>query len=329
MEALTSAAARSYGRIVRLFKKLKNLGFKTYETLYQTYVIPVLNYAAEVWGYPDYNSPQVLQNRVSRFFLGVHKFTPVPATQIEMDWLDVRYLRWIDMVRYRNKLVKMSEDRLPAIINRWDKSLNTQAWHSQVSQVLAYADVLPENENDYVDIDALSSHLKVLNRNKWFVNAQTKSKLEVFLEVVDRDNQQVVVRSNLSRRRRSLVTKIKCGVLPLIVETGRFKNTPRELRLCQICEENQIETEYHFLFDCPRLEGVGEDMKNDFTDIEGYSDLTHAEKMKNLLQSNRVIRFSKHLDIMFETRRKFMYTVEEENRNVAHVSQVPQVSQLS
>ncbi len=141
------------------------------------------------------------------------------------------------MVRYRNRLVSMNEDRIPAIINRRDKSLNTEAWNAQVKHILAYSDMTPECEQDYVDIDALTSRLKVLNRNIWLVNAQAMTKLEVFMEVLDRDMQQVLVKSNLGRCQRSLVMKVKCGVLPLIVETGRFKNVPRELRLCQICNE--------------------------------------------------------------------------------------------
>ena len=88
----------------------------------------------------------------------------------------------------------MNDDRLPAIINNWDKSLNTQAWYAHVKHILAYTDITPENERHFVDIDALSSRLKVLNRNKWFINAQTKPKLETFLEVVDKGYQQVVVR---------------------------------------------------------------------------------------------------------------------------------------
>ena len=106
----------------------------------------------------------------------------------------------------------------------------TRCGYSQVEQILAYSDIIPECDNDCVDIDVLSSQLKVLNRNKWFLNAQTKPKLDIFLEVVDNEAQQEVVRSNLSRR-QSLVTKIKSGVLPLIVKTGHFKNTHRELRL--------------------------------------------------------------------------------------------------
>ena len=136
----------------------------------------------------------------------------------------------------------------------------------------------------------------------------------MFLQVVDKGNQQVVVRANLSRRQRSLVTKIKCGVLPLIVETGRFKNIAREKRLCQICTLKKIETEFHFLFECPKLAEERENMNAEFDYIEGFSDMDEATKMKTILEANNVIRFSRHLEVMFEARRKHMYTVEKETR---------------
>ena len=46
--ALTSAAGRSYGRIIGLFKHLGDMGYNSFCTLYDSYVIPVANYAAGV-----------------------------------------------------------------------------------------------------------------------------------------------------------------------------------------------------------------------------------------------------------------------------------------
>ena len=46
VETLTSAAGRSFGRIVGLFRQLGNMGYCTYCTLYETYVLPIANYGA-------------------------------------------------------------------------------------------------------------------------------------------------------------------------------------------------------------------------------------------------------------------------------------------
>ena len=48
-EALTSAASRSYGRIVGLFKQLVDMGYKLFRPLYNFYVLPIADYGAAVW----------------------------------------------------------------------------------------------------------------------------------------------------------------------------------------------------------------------------------------------------------------------------------------
>ena len=48
VETLTSAASRSFGRVHSIFKSLGSLGIKTYETLYESYVDPIMNYVSGV-----------------------------------------------------------------------------------------------------------------------------------------------------------------------------------------------------------------------------------------------------------------------------------------
>ena len=103
VKALTCSASCSFERVVGIFKELKNLGWKTYQMLFNAYVMPILNYGAGVWGFGDQSDPQVLQNRIACFYLGVHKFTAVAATQLETDWLYVCSLRWLEIVRYKNR----------------------------------------------------------------------------------------------------------------------------------------------------------------------------------------------------------------------------------
>ncbi len=62
VEALTSAAGHSYGMIVGLSKQLGNMSYRTFCTLYKTYVLPVANYGAGVWGFKHFSTPQVLEN---------------------------------------------------------------------------------------------------------------------------------------------------------------------------------------------------------------------------------------------------------------------------
>ncbi len=43
IKALSLSANRAFGRVVTIFKKLGNLGYKSYVTLFNTYILPILN----------------------------------------------------------------------------------------------------------------------------------------------------------------------------------------------------------------------------------------------------------------------------------------------
>ena len=325
VESLTSAASRSFGRIVNIFKKLSNMGIGTYETLYDSYVKSIMNYAAAVWGYCEQNDPQVLHNRIQRYYLGVNKYTPTAATRIEFDWLDPKYQRWMDMVRYWNRLLKMKADRIPVKVYKWDLSLKQNCWVSQVKQILQYCDMYEcMRQNIPCDLEVLEARLKVLNRNKWWLEANDKPKLRTFVEIHDNNIKQAIVKKNLSRSHRSIVTKFKCGVLPIMIETGRYKDVPLENRLCQICTDKVIEDEEHFIGKCEALSHVRYKYNVMFREKGVDIETMNASCIKNMLHPD-CIKITCHLlTDLFEERKVLMYDVVEEemeNTNETHVGE--------
>ena len=49
---------------------------------------------------------------------------------------------------------------------------------------------------------------------------------------------------------RSVFAKFRCGVAPLIVETGRYENVKLKDRVCPFCKD-ATEDEVHALLNCP------------------------------------------------------------------------------
>ena len=41
-------------------------------------------------GHSKHNHSEIIQNKAIRYFLGVHNYTPVPALQGEMGWLNCK-----------------------------------------------------------------------------------------------------------------------------------------------------------------------------------------------------------------------------------------------
>ena len=165
VEIMTACASRSFGRIHSIFKKMGNMGIKSYETLYKSYVDPVINYASGVWGFDYFNPPQVLQNRVMRFFLGIHKFAPNAATKIEMDWLGCREKRWLNMIRLYNRINVMPLSRLPKIIYDWDVNSGASSWSSEVRHIIHKLNLDPDLEwGEIYDLTAVNNKLLEMSR---------------------------------------------------------------------------------------------------------------------------------------------------------------------
>ena len=66
--------------------------------MYESGVMTVNNYAAEIWGFKDFHCCKKVQNRAMRYYLGVHKFAPIVGMQGDMGWLAVRLRRYKCMV---------------------------------------------------------------------------------------------------------------------------------------------------------------------------------------------------------------------------------------
>ncbi len=121
-DVLSKASVRALGALINKFYTMRDMGFKTYTTLYNTLVSPVMNYGAEIWGYKSYNCCQCVANKAMKFYLGVHKYTSNAAVLGECGWLKCKFDRWLIMCRFWNRLVQMDEDKLTYKLFKYDVS---------------------------------------------------------------------------------------------------------------------------------------------------------------------------------------------------------------
>ncbi len=133
--------------------------------------------------------------------------------------------------------------------------LKVDGWVKNLKHILTYCcmdDCLELHSK--CDFDVPQACMKVLNRDNWWLEAGTKTKLRTFVQFVCRIDPQGLSKCNLCRNHPSLISRLKCGVLPLKLEVGRFNNAKIETRLCACCTEGVIETEAHFVNDCTAFE---------------------------------------------------------------------------
>ncbi len=299
----------AFGRIINMFYQLKDMGYGTYNTLYHANVMSIANYASGIWGYLDYNNSRMLQNKCNKFYLGTHIFTPTAAVNIEMDEPDIRSLRWVEMVRLKNRFAKMDEYRWPRIVLDWDVETGTNAWAREVKLILTQANCLEDPTLESVsDLDILSRNLLRMSRTSWKMDAHVKTKLELMLEIHDFSQEKVLLKANLPRLQRSLVLMFKAGVFPIRKETGRYKNIKRELRFCEVCEKKVIEDEKHFIFVCKKLKKVRKTYIPAFLKEHKLKWKREWEKcLRVMVQPENIKGFAKWLEQMYLARREIVY----------------------
>ncbi len=60
---LSSATGRALGSVISKLKSFRNVGFKTYNKLYHSGVVPILNYCSDVWRFKK-GIPAIRYSRV-------------------------------------------------------------------------------------------------------------------------------------------------------------------------------------------------------------------------------------------------------------------------
>jgi hypothetical protein len=92
-----------------MIKTSDSLLTKNYFTLC---VLPILDYLSSVWGIWKFQSIDNFQNRAIRYFLGVYRFVPLLAIYRDTGWIPSQYRRWINMVRFWNRILLFDSERI-------------------------------------------------------------------------------------------------------------------------------------------------------------------------------------------------------------------------
>ncbi len=284
------------------------MGYHTFCTLYETYVLPVANYGAGVWGFKSYPAPQVLQHRINHCNLGMSRLAANASTPIQLDILDITYTRWLEILRYGNHLQSLHDDRLHKLIMKWEVPKGGKGWWSDLFQITESLHLPHPNTGILYDLVSAKSSLKSMSGTGWWSGAETKSKLRSFICSKYRSDTTTVVKANLSRTQRSLLAKLSCGTLPLQLEIGGYTNVDEEDRLCKICNTNRVETEYHFLFDCAPLQWVRSRFYVEhISEIGWFMLLPDHKKVMYLLSKEMVEHFATHVEDLYHARCNIIY----------------------
>ena len=112
------------------------------------------------------------------------------------------------------------------------------------------------------DLKQVETRLLDIYVARWQLSIEKMPKLRTYVKFKDIYEPEMYIIKSMSRRRRSLMSQFRSGILPLEIEVGRYlpiydkttkRNRKREAyeRICKLCNLKAIEDEYHFACVCP------------------------------------------------------------------------------
>ncbi len=293
-ELLGNAAGRALGGMINKYKVMGEMGYSTYTKLYDSLVSPVMDYGSAIWGSKTFDELDQVQNRAMRFFTGVHRLCPVSGFIGDMGWASNR-VRWeVEALRLWNRLVSLNDNRLVRKVLEWDIEChgmdNKSNFAATIKQIMC--DIKMKTvyrRKTQIDINYAKKMLLEGASTKWKESLGSyRSKLDVYKGIKTEFGVEKYLKLNLDKYDKSLLSQLRYGILPLRVETGRYKNERREERICTLCDAQTVEGVIHFMFECSCYDAQrvlfvtrAQNM------IENWDNLTHLECLSKLFRVNK------------------------------------------
>ncbi len=97
------------------------------------------------------------------------------------------------------------------------------------------------------NLKIVKSRIKNKDIKSWQSDVRKRTKLRTYLTFKNLFNFEPYLSYPIQKCQCSVFAKLRCGILPLHIETGRYTNTIQENHLSEFCERNVIEHEKNFI----------------------------------------------------------------------------------
>ena len=115
-ESLADVATRALGKLLSKYHLNKGFGLKTYTKVYDTSIVPIMDYCSGVWGFSRNEKLDKIHARATRCYLGVNKFATKVGIEGELGWTPPHIRRMLNVLRTWNRIISMENTRLPKIV---------------------------------------------------------------------------------------------------------------------------------------------------------------------------------------------------------------------
>ena len=268
--------------------------------MFDTYIMPILDYNSIIWSKPT-PTPEIeaIQITFLKIILGIRKQTPTPAVYAETGRFPLNIRHKNNVVKYWARLETMPDCSILNKCLNIQKQLhyaNKSSWYSKVDTILKQCNIelTTDNEldNKYYEITTkikLNSYQNEIEHILAKVNDNgSYPKLRTYKLFKTDYRTETYLAMNLNIKSIRSIARFRTSSHNLKVETGRHDRpiTPLENRICEKCNNDEVEDEIHYLLICPAHENSRAILLAMVTThLENFSNLNMIDQFKLIMMS--------------------------------------------
>lgn len=314
-KSLAEQANKALYSLNKLFDKVQ-LNITEKIKLFDSMILPILNYGCEVWGFHPAPNIEALHLKFLKQILMVKPQTSSAAIYGELGRVPLIVKRKERILRYWFKLKNSSDIVLSNaylnefhIVDQDSGPFRIKYWASELKSMLndlGFSYLWNIDTITNIQLQKVIERLYDQYLQKWFGELSTMSKLSTYNVFKSEFVLEKYLTCITNEKHRIALTRLRCSAHNLEIEVGRYhyNRTDRQNRLCKLCNMNMVENEYHFVLVCPFYN----DLRRQYLPSH-YCRWPSKNKFINLLkdcQTSIIKRVSKFVYLAMEKRKNML-----------------------
>ena len=227
--------------------------------LFDAFVSSIITYGCEIWGFTKSSQLEKLHLKFCKAILGVRQTTSNAAVYSELGRYPLYINRYVRILKYWFKLKKSDNIIVQSLLEDSMLELNNNNtannWFRKVKDMLTrygfyyvWTNETHVNETQFI----CTFKQRVIDEylQQWNRQVDENSVLILYKAVKTSFEFEPYLDNIVSRNLRTAMSKLRLCSHNLRIHTGRYTGLERNLRLCQLCNMNEVEDEFHLLFKC-------------------------------------------------------------------------------
>ena len=282
--------------------------------LFDSMVLPILLYGAEVWGIKEFKEIEKLHLKFLKHCLGICNSTCNNMVYGELGRFPLEIKIKIRIISYWSNLlnpntVKLSKRMYQYLLELDQQNTYTSPWISYVKKVLNECGrsdlwINQTTINPQIVKPLITQTLKDQFVQKWRSDLATMSSCDLYNTLKGQFELEKYLRSDIiNKSLKTALCKFRCGNTRLPKILGRYNNIPRAQRLCNKCPLSVPGDEYHYLFICTNDDIVTlrqNYLNNYLTPNPNMAHCSNLLKINDTTTIQRLAIFVKKLLLLFQ-----------------------------